>query len=31
MGLDVRAVERLVTLGEANGLYPSSDKPLFAY
>jgi 1,4-dihydroxy-6-naphthoate synthase len=29
--LDEEAVERLVALGEASGLYPPSTEPLFAY
>jgi 1,4-dihydroxy-6-naphthoate synthase len=29
--LDIAAVERLVTLGESMGLYPSSSQPIFAF
>jgi hypothetical protein len=28
---DRAAVERLVALGEKRGLYPASNKPIFAY
>jgi 1,4-dihydroxy-6-naphthoate synthase len=31
LSADVNAVERLVSLGEARGLYPKSTRPIFAY
>jgi len=31
MDADRRSIERLVELGEQRGLYPKSDKPIFAF